>query len=75
MEVRGLKMADYTREIARAIDRLASEVHQINRRLGSISKSLSDNAEKEPRIAVNTEEVKKFFEESKGDVDGESKDD
>lgn len=53
-----------TKDIARAIDKLVVEVHAMNRHLRSISESIMDSVEREAKIIVDADEVRRFFEES-----------
>ena len=55
---------DYTKDIARALEKLVIEVHQINRHLRNISESIMENVEHEAKIIVDADEVRRFFEES-----------
>lgn len=55
---------DYTKDIARAIDKLVVEVHYMNRHLRNISESIMDNMEHKAKIIVDADEVRRFFEES-----------
>jgi hypothetical protein len=58
---------NYTKDIARAIDKLVVEVHCMNRHLRNISESIMDNVEHEAKIIVDANEVRRFFEESFGE--------
>lgn len=57
-------VTNYTKDIARAIDKLVVEVHCMNRYLRSISESIMDSVEREAKIIVDADEVRRFFEES-----------
>ena len=55
---------DSTREIARVLEKLVAEVHLMNRHLRNISESIMDSTEREAKIIVDADEVRRFFEES-----------